>query len=174
MKKVMFMIVGMFFSLSVSAGSMVLTNTFDSSDDLPANPAVVSGLNTAVSIHADSGAFLTGSSIDDSWNMFVTDDVPGWNFGITSNQDASPFTATISDGSGVLATFNGITGDILFYYNFLTSGEFTLRVFGVASTTGQTSYDVDINEVPVPAALFLFAPALLGFFGLRRKAAIAA
>jgi hypothetical protein len=29
-------------------------------------------------------------------------------------------------------------------------------------------------EVPVPAALFLFAPALLGFFGLRRKASLAA
>ena len=29
-------------------------------------------------------------------------------------------------------------------------------------------------EVPVPAALFLFAPALLGFFGLRRKATLAA
>ncbi|MBV1950731.1 MAG: hypothetical protein KUG64_00850, partial [Cycloclasticus sp.] len=28
--------------------------------------------------------------------------------------------------------------------------------------------------VPIPAALFLFAPALLGFFGLRRKAAVAA
>lgn len=29
-------------------------------------------------------------------------------------------------------------------------------------------------QVPVPAALFLFAPALLGFFGLRRKATLAA
>jgi len=27
-----------------------------------------------------------------------------------------------------------------------------------------------VSAVPVPAALFLFAPALLGFFGLRRKA----
>ena len=26
------------------------------------------------------------------------------------------------------------------------------------------------NAVPVPAAAFLFAPALLGFIGLRRKA----
>ena len=29
-------------------------------------------------------------------------------------------------------------------------------------------------EVPVPAALFLFAPALLGFLGLRRKSSVAA
>ena len=26
-----------------------------------------------------------------------------------------------------------------------------------------------ISEVPIPAALWLFAPALLGFLGLRRK-----
>ncbi len=31
-------------------------------------------------------------------------------------------------------------------------------------------YDSGLSEVPVPAALLLFAPALLGFMGLRRKA----
>ncbi len=43
-------------------------------------------------------------------------------------------------------------------------------------TPGYNSYfesvyvrDVNVNAVPVPAALFLFAPALLGFLGLRRK-----
>ena len=35
-------------------------------------------------------------------------------------------------------------------------------------------YDVSVSAVPVPAALFLFAPALLGFLGLRRKTAVAA
>jgi len=35
-------------------------------------------------------------------------------------------------------------------------------------------YNLTASAVPVPAALFLFAPALLGFFGLRRKAALAA
>ena len=33
---------------------------------------------------------------------------------------------------------------------------------------------VTAPEVPVPAALFMFAPALLGFFGLRRKAKVQA
>jgi hypothetical protein len=28
---------------------------------------------------------------------------------------------------------------------------------------------VTVSEVPVPAALWLFAPALMGFLGLRRK-----
>lgn len=31
-------------------------------------------------------------------------------------------------------------------------------------------YNEALNAVPVPAALFLFGPALLGFLGLRRKA----
>jgi hypothetical protein len=34
----------------------------------------------------------------------------------------------------------------------------------------RVDYNAIPNAVPVPAALFLFAPALLGFFGLRRKA----
>jgi len=33
-----------------------------------------------------------------------------------------------------------------------------------------TFINTDIPQVPVPAALWLFAPALLGFLGLRRKA----
>mgnify|MGYP000633196763 CR=1 FL=1 len=32
------------------------------------------------------------------------------------------------------------------------------------------NYDTNLNQVPIPAAAFMFAPALLGFMGLRRKA----
>lgn len=40
------------------------------------------------------------------------------------------------------------------------------------SFTSETIVSLDINQsaVPIPAAAFLFAPALLGFMGLRRKA----
>ncbi|MFW5427319.1 MAG: hypothetical protein ACKE8G_00740 [Methylophagaceae bacterium] len=37
-------------------------------------------------------------------------------------------------------------------------------------TMDDFTYDGNVSAVPVPAALFLFAPALLGFLGLRRKA----
>lgn len=43
-----------------------------------------------------------------------------------------------------------------------STDEFKIRGLGV-------SYD-DMSEVPIPAAAFLFGPALLGFLGLRRKA----
>ncbi|HDZ16344.1 MAG TPA: hypothetical protein ENH61_03085 [Methylophaga aminisulfidivorans] len=34
--------------------------------------------------------------------------------------------------------------------------------------------NVSVSAVPVPAALFLFAPALMGMVGLRRKMKVAA
>lgn len=58
-------------------------------------------------------------------------------------------------------------------------GSYTMNVDWTASSPGDyvrvlTAYSPGVSEVPVPAALFLFAPALLGFMGLRRKAKISA
>mgnify|MGYP003384644027 CR=1 FL=1 len=74
-------------------------------------------------------------------------------------------------GSGSLAsasgdlfnlTFTGITQ--LVWDNNLTSR--TSWIFDLDSI----SFTPEVSAVPVPAAAFLFAPALLGFMGLRRKA----
>ena len=61
----------------------------------------------------------------------------------------------ITDAPGTLSfLLNAESGDFEFHLAQLTVG-----------------YTADaVSAVPVPAALFLFAPALLGFFGLRRKA----
>jgi len=63
-------------------------------------------------------------------------------------------------------------------YNFETA--YTGRKFGIgASGEAGHAFKIrsivvsaapDVSEVPVPAAAFLFAPALMGFLGLRRKA----
>ena len=55
----------------------------------------------------------------------------------------------------------------------------SMSVDWTASTPGDyvrviTAFSPGVSEVPVPAAAFLFAPALLGFMGLRRKAKISA
>jgi len=71
-------------------------------------------------------------------------------------------------GPGQSSGFFGLTSTILFDSIGLsdTVGN------GGALTTGYIDnlrYSNSMSSVPVPAALFLFAPALLGFLGLRRK-----
>jgi hypothetical protein len=41
---------------------------------------------------------------------------------------------------------------------------------GKEDTLGGSLDDIQVSAVPIPAAALLFAPALLGFLGLRRKA----
>lgn len=55
---------------------------------------------------------------------------------------------------------------------FATSVTFTTE--SLTGDDGDSNYYVaalEVSEVPVPAAAFLFAPALVGFMGLRRRAA---
>lgn len=57
-------------------------------------------------------------------------------------------------------------------FNNIVSAEW-LMVGGVGGLFNLDNISVSnesVSAVPVPAALFMFAPALLGFFGLRRKA----
>lgn len=71
------------------------------------------------------------------------------------------------------------------FFGFITDTTtlFNRVILTAGSSTGSAeTYTLDDlryglhnpSAVPVPAALFLFAPALLGFFGLRRKATLAA
>jgi hypothetical protein len=53
--------------------------------------------------------------------------------------------------------------------SYTISGITTLSPFGSGGAAVQLS-SVDVSAVPIPAAALLFAPALLGFMGLRRKA----
>ncbi len=78
-----------------------------------------------------------------------------------THKSSTVFIGAIDD----TATFTSIAFYGTGFGEFLTAG-------------GKISYSkVDIGSVgavPVPAALFMFAPALLGFFGLRRKVSKAA
>lgn len=61
-----------------------------------------------------------------------------------------------------------ITGDLDFA-SFLTAGS-VFAVDILNATSGVLNYDLSISAVPIPAALFLFAPALFSLLALRRKA----
>ena len=86
-----------------------------------------------------------------------------------------------SDGNPVNVALNPYTGSTTFQA-FQLSQNITLNsiflkkgslVIGFGDAAGDGDYDdliVGVSAVPVPAAAFLFAPALLGFMGLRRKA----
>jgi len=167
MKKAMLFFVALLFTANVNAASMDLAVGTDSSVDMGASvPALAS---TGDALLGNSGLFATGDEIEDDWGIMVTE-ASNWVFRITANglgADPSPFEAMI-DG----ATYVASGAEILFSI-FLDVGKYTLEVDGTANNTF-TSYDVNINAVPIPAAALLFAPALLGFFGLRRKAKIAA
>ena len=44
------------------------------------------------------------------------------------------------------------------------------KVIGTSESFGGSLDTVSVSAVPIPAAALLFAPALIGFMGLRRKA----
>ncbi len=59
--------------------------------------------------------------------------------------------------------------------SILDLSAYTGRVFEFYNLTSDSGVDdfyintMNVSAVPIPAALFLFAPALLGFIGLRRR-----
>lgn len=58
-----------------------------------------------------------------------------------------------------------------FLVNAVGNDTLTFAAVGKSDSLGGSLDAVSVSAVPVPAAAFLFAPALLGFMGLRRKTA---
>lgn len=91
-------------------------------------------------------------------------------------------TATLFSGT-VVGGFGGAITESLFVWENVSSAlAYSLSFMATGAHFSLDELYVDIgpmatappSEVPVPAAAFLFAPALLGFMGLRRKAKTAA
>ena len=169
MKKVMFIIVGMLLAFNVNAASLLLVGESGNIGAIdPASGQVVKAGTQNYS----------GSSAPDSYTLTSTDgDTMGYFTG-TFNPSAPLSSWSIEDsvGNKTFATVvNTVlpTGDILGVWGMnmmlYANESYTILVDTIAG--GQYNFSI---ETPIPAALFLFAPALLGFFGLRRKAAVAA
>lgn len=101
----------------------------------------------------------------------------------------SPRMDQPSDTNGISALWNGniisvpaiITGNgagnmdnvwTTYVFSVIGTGSDILgfSAEGISDTFGGGIDSVSVSAVPIPAAAFLFAPALLGFMGLRRKA----
>ena len=132
---------------------------------------------------------IFGESDVVTWNETATFDIgtsAGINLTATGNSWtytgsdplSSPFIVILKASSEYSAYLFKNLADITsgeggsFLISFLNNGGQTPGLSHISIyTTGSTIPDISIfgNPVPLPAALWLFAPALLGFMGFRRK-----
>tara|TARA_R110001606_G_scaffold363430_3_gene517599 strand:+ start:58541 stop:59155 length:615 start_codon:yes stop_codon:yes gene_type:complete len=96
----------------------------------------------------------------------------------------SPRIDQLSLTNGISAYWNGVLVDSVTadggssnnwtMFNYLVTGTgndvLQFAAVGTDDSLGGNLDAVSVSAVPLPAAAFLFAPALLGFMGLRRKA----
>ncbi len=100
----------------------------------------------------------------------------GTDIGDFNGQITLDFLSGGSTQYTVQNTIGAANGSLLYWGIIDVLNPFTRITFGNTNTNDVFGFDdmtigtiAQVNPVPVPAALFMFAPTLLGFFGLRRK-----
>ena len=154
----MLFLVALLVSVSANAATLTLTG----------GTSLLSGGPVAQNIQTLSGTGTTSFGV-------TADELSTVDFTIVENSNATVNVSSVTLFDGVTAVATGIfngTGEWSFSALLATGVSYTLSI--IASGTGSLSATTAISAVPVPAALFLFAPALLGLMGLRRKTAVAA
>jgi hypothetical protein len=177
-------------SLAFSAHSAVIT--FDDASTTPTYEKILNGyagfnwggmyvMQPVSSGYPDSG-YNTGRVSGDfvAWNYTraTVSAASGGTFDFTGAHFASAWAANLdiviegwSAGSQLFSDTISIvdTGPTWFGANY--AGIDQLKIIGSNNyVLDDFTYNENVSAVPVPAALFMFAPALLGFMGLRRKA----
>ena len=164
MKKVMLFIASMLFAVSANAATMswVLAPTIDLD-------------NNSVQITAHEGYDEDEGSHTDNFVFNVDELVQISAVAIEFYDDQLDIANVTLDGASIFnfTTLGGGVSEWLSSSVWLAAGDHTIALV-VNSALAGAQLNVKVNAVPVPAALFLFAPALLGFLGLRRKATLAA
>jgi len=163
MKKAMLFVIALFFSVAANAATLNLTK---------GDSAFTNNASQEIDLASGSTVLASGTTGNGAWessfSLFTNDATPvviEWSFNPESNLD----NATIAFGvlGGAIQNFD-ITGDFSFTA-ILTAG--LTYVLDIYDATGKAlNYSLSVSAVPVPAALFLFAPVLLGFLGFRKKA----
>lgn len=167
MKKTLLFFTALLFSISANAASISVTPTVTSPYTITNNGT--DNVSVAATYNAFVGAFLLTTGVTSDVDTLVKFD---FSF---NDLPANPGTVTFSQPiTGMITpveTFN-ITSPTLTFTRMLFAGQ-TAFINPRAGAAGSFNLNISAlpSEVPVPAALLLFAPALLGFLGLRRKAA---
>ena len=125
-----------------------------------------------------------GSSWSDTFSFTLTQQAmfsvtdaysSGNEFSFTDGVSTWNTSTAINDGTNINNDFDAAFASSKFSSlsillnagSYTISGIATLSPYGGGGAAAQLS---SVSAVPVPAAAVLFAPALLGFMGLRRKA----
>jgi len=149
---------GSYSSLSVP-GATIVGNTVISSS----NGGYGRGGNNFHNNYGDTQSFdIVFDDTVDAFGIWGGAYNTGWNFSVYDSLDnllesvAVPSSCCASTFFGI--AYSGIAKVTLSNTksDYVVFDDLTFKASGV-------------SEVPVPAALFMFAPALLGFLGLRRK-----
>ncbi len=164
MKKVMLFVVSMLLAISVNVNAASLSLT--TAGAVNADQSVSSLLNNGPL------AIGRGETAGGNWQSFFnlttdkdTSAIVEWSFNPEHNV-VNAILQVWQQNVGLVNSFN-VMGDFIAKFYFLAGEVYSIDFLSVNSEG--LSYDVSVNAVPVPAALFLLAPALLGFLGLRRK-----
>jgi hypothetical protein len=199
MKKVMLFIASMLVASGVNAASVSFYNTEASFEASHVSGSLEqfedNTLNSGLTITSDNTEFAISGGVMNDRLVEGTGRTTTFEFGSSVNAFGGDFDLGIAGfGQGIALSFQAflgatqvlsqqITGNGFFGFITDAGSLFNKVIFTAGSSNGSAeTYTLDNlryglhnpSAVPVPAALFLFAPALLGFLGLRRKATVAA
>ena len=145
MKKVMFLFVGMLFAVNVNAATFELTGATEAQ-----------GENEVTS-------FVFNAEGEQKWYFETSENsAVAFEFGWTPITQSSTVNFT---GGSISEIYSAVLGKTVFTLSLLKDVVYEIVIADAALVT-----TINASAVPLPAALFLFAPALIGLFSLRRKA----
>ncbi len=172
-----------FISFTAQAATCALDDVTieGSASDVCAGP--IAGNDSAAVINAAFGAdesviwTLADKSDQVGTKIAAPEDTSGaWTY--TGNTISSPFIIALKAGNEYSAYLFKTFGDLVngdggtFLISFLNNGGQTPGLSHMSIYTTDSDIpgtNIFGNPVPLPAALWLFGPALLGFMGLRKK-----
>ncbi|WP_439503624.1 hypothetical protein [Methylophaga sp.] len=170
MKKAMLLCIAFLFSAGLNAATLNLSaidsvGATQQQVTLNNNNVVLGGGVVETSMTNWSSLFNVSTDTD------TTVDVE-WSFNPVRNLVSASLAIFALDGS--FTEIYDVTGDFTFSAILLAGKTYGLDILD--ATSHALKYDVSVSslsEVPVPAALFLFAPALFGLMAFRRQAKLA-
>ena len=156
-------------NIASAANISILSGGIDF-DTSPGAVLVTNGLNEVFSSHTYTMG--VGSDMDVVFDL--TENLTPTNIG--TDADFASMTLSIADSSSTLyswttaASVAGVYDEIVKTVGLAAGVVYTVTVSGTffaPPTTG--SYNLAMSAVPVPAALLLFGPALLGMMAMSRR-----